>query len=392
MTIPRPTSGVNDRHHPSIAESTGRTKRFQRSDSARADRLVVLDNTIRVTTPENIAFEYQLAGPFRRLFAYLLDLLITVTGFGVFSFLVFLLMSFVVAPLAQLLGLQALFEAAFGAVVGLLFVVYFLVYWFYGAFFETYFNGQTLGKRSTGLRVLSVNGHAIDGVQATLRNFFRLLDAWPAVSVAALVDVSEFDSELEMILRSVTLPTFLIALTMMCISRKFQRVGDMVADTVVVIDTQANRPSLIKFSDPRVASLADLIPKNFLPTNHLAKAIASYVDLRRSIHPQRANEIAAHVAIPLLKKFGIPSDTDYDLFICALYYKTFIDSRSTPDETAETAAPASMEGVKQTNFLPTESLTQLRRPATASDVTAGGPFSSSPAHQTDATDTNRGQP
>ena len=32
-----------------------------------------LDATIHVVTPENIAFEYRLAGPFRRLPAFLLD-------------------------------------------------------------------------------------------------------------------------------------------------------------------------------------------------------------------------------------------------------------------------------------------------------------------------------
>ena len=32
-----------------------------------------LDTTIAVKTPENIAFDYQLAGPFRRLPAYLID-------------------------------------------------------------------------------------------------------------------------------------------------------------------------------------------------------------------------------------------------------------------------------------------------------------------------------
>ena len=32
-----------------------------------------LDATIDVVTPENIAFEYRLAGPFRRLPAFLLD-------------------------------------------------------------------------------------------------------------------------------------------------------------------------------------------------------------------------------------------------------------------------------------------------------------------------------
>ncbi len=35
-----------------------------------------LDATIRIVTPENIAFEYRLAGPGRRLLAYLIDLTI----------------------------------------------------------------------------------------------------------------------------------------------------------------------------------------------------------------------------------------------------------------------------------------------------------------------------
>ena len=45
-----------------------------------------LDSRIRVVTPENIAFEYRLAGPFWRLPAYLLDLLIRLAIFGVLFF------------------------------------------------------------------------------------------------------------------------------------------------------------------------------------------------------------------------------------------------------------------------------------------------------------------
>lgn len=50
--------------------------------------LQALDTTIAVVTPENIAFDYQLAGPFRRLPAYLIDvavrwLLIIVFGVGI---------------------------------------------------------------------------------------------------------------------------------------------------------------------------------------------------------------------------------------------------------------------------------------------------------------------
>ena len=33
-----------------------------------------IDSSISIVTPENIAFQYQLAGPFRRLPAYLIDI------------------------------------------------------------------------------------------------------------------------------------------------------------------------------------------------------------------------------------------------------------------------------------------------------------------------------
>ena len=37
-----------------------------------------LDSIIRVVTPENIGFEYRLAGPFRRLPAFLIDFTIVI--------------------------------------------------------------------------------------------------------------------------------------------------------------------------------------------------------------------------------------------------------------------------------------------------------------------------
>ena len=37
-----------------------------------------IDTTVDIVTPENIAFHYQVAGPFRRFPAYLIDVLIRV--------------------------------------------------------------------------------------------------------------------------------------------------------------------------------------------------------------------------------------------------------------------------------------------------------------------------
>ncbi|MFM2096188.1 MAG: hypothetical protein RIS70_3312, partial [Planctomycetota bacterium] len=44
-----------------------------RSARAQLDRLEQIDNIVEIVTPENIAFQYRFAGPFRRFVALLVD-------------------------------------------------------------------------------------------------------------------------------------------------------------------------------------------------------------------------------------------------------------------------------------------------------------------------------
>src|SRR5262249_32516121 len=111
-----------------------------------------LDTTVRLATPERIIFEYLLAGPFHRVCAYLLDLVV----------IVFLLL--LVFFLTQVVSLGSM------AGLGPALVAFFAITWGYGAFCEAVFNGQTLGKRAVGIRVVSDRGVPITGAQAVLRN------------------------------------------------------------------------------------------------------------------------------------------------------------------------------------------------------------------------------
>ena len=280
----------------------------------------VLDTTMDVTTPENISFHYQITGPFRRVFAYGLDLLISLGGYSLLVVVIYLLFAFGLVPLAGMVGGAPLLEALMGFLAGLISIGYFLVYWFYGAYMETYHNGQTLGKRITKMRVISTDGHAIDGVQATLRNFFRLLDIMPFVSFTALF---QLDTPVPG-----GVPTCLFGLVIMTLSKNFQRVGDLVAGTVVVTEEQKRRPNLATFLDDRVPRLAELIPTSFVPPASMSQAIAEYVEQRKYLPFQRASEIASHLAVPLMEKLGIQQDTDHDLFLCAFYFKTFMSAEN----------------------------------------------------------------
>jgi uncharacterized RDD family membrane protein YckC len=243
-----------------------------------------LDSIIQVVTPENIAFEYRVAGPFRRLGAFLLDLL---------------LIFFLIAGIAIVLGFTVGMISP-GLVQGLILVSAFVIVWFYGGFFETFMNGQTPGKMVCSLRVLTDQGQPINGLQAVLRNLLRLGDLM--FGALELVVVS--------------------------LNSRYQRAGDLVCGTIVVVEDRQWLTGVAKLDDPRAIQLAAYLPPNFVVSKTLAKALATYVERRRFFSVPRRREVAKHLAVPLLEMFGLPPDTSYDLLLCALYYRTFIADRS----------------------------------------------------------------
>ena len=269
-----------------------------------------IDLTVAVTTPENISFEYQLAGPFRRLPALLLDV--------AFRYL-FVLALFIAFGFAGVLN----FLPGSNALIGALVVVgIFLLSWFYGLFFEAWWNGQTPGKRILGLRVVSVDGRPINGVQATIRNFVRVADFFPYASMLT------FGAESEMFV----IPTFLVSLFCMVMTRRFQRLGDLAAGTMVVVEERSWSPKKISLKDPRIASLAEYIPASFRMSSSLAKTIALYVERRDSMSARRQENATEPVAVPLIQRFGFRTDTSSDLLLCALYHREFFLDSSKQDD------------------------------------------------------------
>jgi uncharacterized RDD family membrane protein YckC len=268
-----------------------------------------LDATLHVVTPENIAFEYRLAGPFRRLPALVLDTCIRVA---------------VQLTLFLLISLTVGLFISFGLGMFLFFLLYFVIDWFYGVLFETFMNGQTPGKYVMGLRVLSTSGQPIDGMQATLRNLLRSADLFLGV----------------------------VGLAVMMANRKYQRLGDLVAGTIVVVEERQWLTGVAKLDDPRAIQLAAYLPPNFVVSRTLAKALATYVERRRFFTPPRRREVARHLAEPLLERFGLPADTSYDLLLCALYYRTFIADRS-QDERLLAEAQAAMAQASPFGYLNT---------------------------------------
>ncbi|MEM9413744.1 MAG: RDD family protein, partial [Planctomycetota bacterium] len=235
------------------------------------DQPISLDNQVRVSTPENISFQYEITGPSRRLCAYLADVFFTISIFLLISFSGVMLFA-LIASLLQGAGIGPMLRSIGDIAYGLLLAMAFLSMWFYGAFMETYYNGQTWGKMISNIRTISVDGSSIDGAQATLRNFFRLLDVSPFISLGLLFGADFGYAPI--------IPTFAFGLISMTISPKFQRVGDLVAGTMVVTEEKKWAHDLATFDDPRVPKLSELIPDHFVVNRNLARTLAEYVDRR----------------------------------------------------------------------------------------------------------------
>jgi uncharacterized RDD family membrane protein YckC len=258
-----------------------------------------LDTRIEIVTPENIAFQYRIAGPFRRLPAYLIDLVIRVF-IGLLGYIVLLL----------LFGMAGV--ASLGMGVGL--VLVFLLTWFYGGLFETFWNGQTPGKRMMRLRVLSADGQAINAMQAILRNVLRAVDAQPGMF-------------------------YLVGLCTAAMNDRFARLGDLACGTMVVIEERQWLRGVTRIDEQEAIRLAGRLPATFQPSRTLAAALAAYVGRREYFPLARRAQIAQHLGAPLRERFALPPDTNLDHLLCALYHRTFITDRDEDDRDGESTFP-----------------------------------------------------
>ena len=220
-----------------------------------------LDNTADVETPERIRFRYHVAGPVRRGLAYLLDLVIR----G--------LILMVTAMLGFAGGLGQVRASG-----GLWLLMAFAIEWGYGVVFEGFWNGQTPGKRALGLRVVKDGGYPVGFIDALLRNLLRTADFLPV--------------------------GYLLGALVMTGDRRFRRLGDLVAGTMVVIESQATVGAPIALDPP--ATPAELATLPHRPPVSSDELEAIELLLRRPLlsEPRRL-ELAQMVAPVFATRMGV---------------------------------------------------------------------------------------
>jgi uncharacterized RDD family membrane protein YckC len=245
---------------------------------------------LRIATPEGVTVDLILAGVGSRFAATLIDL--TFKG---------------------LLIVGALIGAALIGDFGpaLYSVISFAIYFGYDVAFEVLADGQTPGKRWTGLRVLRDDGRPVDLLSSSIRNVVRLVDGLPLSYLPAMVSI--------------------------LLTKRNQRIGDLAASTIVVREprkrdaadagfsayvprapqsTPAAAPSFGGFGLPpgiealtpvgraaRNAAGGEILDVSALSTDDLT-AVRSFLDRRYDLPPAVRTDLARRIATALAPRVG----------------------------------------------------------------------------------------
>lgn len=210
-----------------------------------------------ISTPEGISFNLDIAGPISRFLALLIDL-------GCISVL-----SIVFNTILSLLSIinQDLSSA-------LMIISFFVLQIGYGILMEWKKDGQTIGKRILKIKVIDQQALEIKFSQILIRNLFRFIDSIPFF--------------------------YLIGGIIVYFSSKNQRLGDYIANTVVIRIRDINQPDLNLISSEKYNSFKDypyLIARVRQKITQVEIEVALQAILRR-------NEISAEKRVDIFKELA----------------------------------------------------------------------------------------
>ena len=193
------------------------------------------EETLVIETPERVPLHFALASIGNRFLACAMDHALQGAVIAVL-FIAFSILTDVVRFGDKLNDAPKWVKAIF-------IILAFLIFSSYFVFFEWIWNGQTPGKRWLKLRVIREDGRPITFWEAMVRNLLRIFDMMPA-------------------------PFYSIGLISVFISARDQRVGDLVAGSVVVRERETEAPT---FDQVFAAPVSDsALRRSFKPAQFTA--------------------------------------------------------------------------------------------------------------------------
>lgn len=216
-----------------------------------------------VLLPEKVVISYRLASLGQRILAHFLDL---VVFYGLYAL-------FLVYAGSVLAGFDIVIAFSLALLIGSLGVfVYFCA-------FEALWNGQTPGKKALSLRVRMADGTAITPRAALLRNLLRPADLLPG--------------------------TYLLGMVVMFVSEKSQRIGDLVAGTVVCHEPGSTGRLSAAPHRYGVHPLEEYVGELPRMTDEEYVVIKRLCDRFPELDPSSAARLSEQIWIPFAAKHGI---------------------------------------------------------------------------------------
>ncbi|MEO8632705.1 MAG: RDD family protein [Chloroflexota bacterium] len=210
---------------------------------------------LEVETADHVVLRYDLAGGGNRGFAALVDF--------VLATMIFIGAIFLFTLLTAAIGFQTA-SLFFGIAV----LLTFAIAWSYFILFEWLGNGQTIGKRIFGLRVIADDGAPASFTAVLVRNLLRVIDFLPGF--------------------------YGIGLLAIVVSSRSQRLGDLAAGTFVV---RAPRPQLDYFSLRTVTPVGDgaQVAVRVLP-GEAQRLVREFVAREAKLAPDHRARVAKQLA------------------------------------------------------------------------------------------------
>ena len=221
---------------------------------------------LTIETPEQIPLEFPLAGIGSRFLAIALDMLVQMLGW-----LLLILLAELLLPAAARLMPRAW---TWGAAIMLL--TAFVLYAGYYALFEIFWNGQTPGKRLVRIRVIGDSGRPITVYEAVVRNLLRVVDQFPGLYVVGIIAVF--------------------------VTARNQRLGDVVAGTVVVHEKAMQEVQPDFAAGTAAASAGPQISSDEL------ELIERFLQRRYDLSPEVRQQSAEQIAARLRARLGVAQD------------------------------------------------------------------------------------
>ncbi len=211
-----------------------------------------IDTLQTIEIAEGVQIQLKPAGPCVRMAAYFLDL--------IYCIIAMIIVSIVVALLGNVFG--------DGVGNGVLSLTFFLLNWFYFVWYEVR-RGDSPGKKSMGLKVVTTSGATPTFGASMLRNLLRFADFLPFGYLFGVVT---------------------------CLSnRNFQRIGDLVADTIVVYDAKPTKQQKADALNTLLKNpVAHLAPRAVLSREEQS-SLVQFLDRAELWSPSRKEELAAHL-------------------------------------------------------------------------------------------------